>query len=307
MPDHDVVIIGSGPAGLSAGIYLTRAKYNTLVIEKESLGGQITKVEWIENYPGFSKGVEGPQLASEMLAQATNFGLQIDLGEVVGIESYSQSKCLQLSDGRNITARAVIIASGCHRMKLGIPGEEEYTGKGVFSCALCDGGEYANKKVAICGGGDSGLTEAIYMTKLGSRVILLEAAKALTASPILQDRARNNPNIEIRCHHKITAVKGDSRVESIEILDNSTDKKETVQVNGLLVDIGMEPNSGFVNNVVPRDSRGYILVNEKMETGTPYIYAVGDVRSGSMGQVVTGVNDGAVAAVAIQRRLQQES
>jgi thioredoxin reductase (NADPH) len=307
MPEFDVVIIGAGPAGLSAGIYLTRAKYKTLVIEKESLGGQITKVEWIENYPGFSQGVGGPQLASEMLAQATNFGLQIELGEVVGIESYSYSKSLQLNDGRNITAKAVVIASGCHRMKLGVPGEDEFAGKGVFSCALCDGGEFADKKVAVCGGGDSGITEAIYLTKLGSSVTLLEATKALTASRILQDRAGNNPKLEIRCDKKITAIKGNTHVEAIEILDNSTKEKETIKVNGLLVDIGMEPNTGFINNVVPCNSRGYIPVNEKMETGIPYIYAVGDVRSGSMGQVVTGVNDGAVAAIAIQRRLQQES
>jgi thioredoxin reductase (NADPH) len=307
MHDYDVVIIGGGPAGLSAGIYLTRGQYKTLLIEKENLGGQITKVEWIENYPGFSKGVAGPQLASEMLAQATSFGLQIDLGEVAGLELYSQSRCLQLTEGRNITAKAVIIASGCHRMKLGVPGEIEFENKGVFSCALCDGAEFAGKKVAVCGGGDSGLTEAIYMTTLASSVVLLEATMSLTASAILQERARNTPRLEIRCNTKVTSILGNTHVEGIELEQATTREKYVIKVDGVLVDIGMKPNTGFLKTIVPLDFRGYILVNEKMATDIPYIYAAGDVRSGSLGQVVTGVNDGAIAAVSIQKLLQQEA
>jgi len=304
MFDYDVVIIGGGPAGLSAGIYLTRGQYKTLLVEKENLGGQITKVEWIENYPGFSKGVAGPQLASEMLAQATSFGLQIDLGEVERIELYSQSRCLQLNDGRNIMSKAVIIANGCHRMKLGIPGEIEFENKGVFSCALCDGAEFTGKKVAICGGGDSGLTEAIYMTKLASSVVLLEATGSLTASAILQDRARNNPKLEIRCNTKVTSILGNTYVEGIELEQAASREKDVIKVDGVLVDVGMKPNTGFLKTIVPLDSSGHIIVNEKMATSVPYIYAAGDVRSGSLGQVVTGVNDGAIAAVSIQRLLQ---
>jgi thioredoxin reductase (NADPH) len=304
MYDYDVVIIGGGPAGLSAGIYLTRGQYKTLLVEKENLGGQITKVEWIENYPGFSKGVAGPQLASEMLAQATSFGLQIDLGEVERIELYSQSRCLQLNDGRNIMSKALIIANGCHRMKLGIPGEIEFENKGVFSCALCDGAEFTGKKVAICGGGDSGLTEAIYMTKLASSVVLLEATGSLTASAILQDRARNNPKLEIRCNTKVTSILGNTYVEGIELEQAASREKDVIKVDGVLVDIGMKPNTGFLKTIVPLDTTGHIIVNEKMATSVPYIYAAGDVRSGSLGQVVTGVNDGAIAAVSIQRLLQ---
>jgi thioredoxin reductase (NADPH) len=304
MNDFDVVIIGGGPAGLAAGIYLTRGKLKTLMIEKENLGGQITKVEWIENYPGFSRGVAGPQLASEMLAQATYFGLQLELGEIIGLELYSKSRCLQFTDGRSITTRAILVASGCHRMKLGIPGETEFTGKGVFSCALCDGGEFAGKKVAICGGGDSGLTEALYMAKIASGVILLEATKSLTASPILQERIRDNQKIEVHCNTRVTSVLGDTNVNGIEIQDGTTGKKNIIKTDGLLVDIGMKPNTEFLKGVVPLDSRGYIAVNEKMETGIPYIYGAGDVRSGSLGQVVTSVNDGAIAAVSIQKYLQ---
>jgi thioredoxin reductase (NADPH) len=307
MHDFDVIIIGGGPAGLAAGIYLTRGKFKTMLIEKDSLGGQITKVEWIENYPGFSRGVAGPQLASEMLAQATYFGLQLDLGEITGLELYSKSRCIQFTDGRSLTAKAILVASGCHRMKLGIPGETEFAGKGVFSCALCDGGEFTGKKVAICGGGDSGLTEALYMAKMASSVVLLEATHSLTASPILQERIRDNQKIEVHCDTKVTSVLGNANVEGIEIEHTATGKKDIIKTDGLLVDIGMKPNTNYLTTVLPLDSRGYIPVNEKMETGVPYIYAAGDVRSGSLGQVVTAVNDGAIAAVSIQKLLQQEA
>jgi thioredoxin reductase (NADPH) len=307
MPDFDVVIIGCGPSGLSAGLYLTRGKYRTLVIDKENFGGQITKVEWLENYPGFSQGVAGPQLASEMLAQATSFGLQVELGEVVGIELYTQSRCLQLSDGRSYTTKAIIIASGCKRMKLGVPGEMELQGKGVFGCALCDGDQFLGKKVAVCGGGDTGLTEAIYMTKLASSVVLLETMAELTASPILQERARHNQKLEIRCSTKVTSILGKAHVEALELEHLPTKKRESLPLDGVLVDIGMEPNTSFLKTLVSFDAQGRVRVNEKMETGVPYIWAAGDVRSGSPGQVVTGVSDGAIAAISIQKLLQREA
>jgi thioredoxin reductase (NADPH) len=307
MLDFDIVIVGGGPSGLSAGLYLTRAKYRTLMIEQESFGGQITKVDWIENYPGFSRGVAGPQLASEILTQATSFGLQVELGEVVGIEFYTKSRYLQLADERYFTARAIIIASGCRRMKLGVPGEVELQGKGVFGCALCDGDQFLGKKVAICGGGDSGLTEALYMTKLASKVILLEATPALTASPVLQERALQNKKLEIHCNTKVTSILGSAHVEGVETECLPKGEKETLLVDGILVDIGMVPNTGFLKNLIPLDAKGHVPVNEKMETSVPYVYAAGDVRSGSLGQVVTGVGDGATAAISIQKLFQQES
>ena len=307
MANFDVIIIGGGPSGLAAGLYLTRGKYRTLLIEKESFGGQLTKIERIENYPGFQKGIEGPALASEMLAQAVAFGLEVDLGEVISLEAYSRSRSVQMSDGRNITAKAVVIASGCRRMKLGVPGETEFDGNGVIGCALCDGQQLAGKKVAVCGGGDTGITEALYMTKLALSVVLLEATPEITASPILQERARADQKLEIRCGVKVTSIRGETELNAIELEDSSTGKKEILPVGGVLVDIGLEPNTEFISELVPLDARKRIAVNEKMETGVPYIYAAGDVRSGSPGQVVTGVADGAVAAIAIQKLLQQES
>ena len=303
MLDWDVVIIGSGPAGLTAGLYLSRGKYRTLLLEKESFGGQIKNVEWIENYPGFARGVSGPQLASEMVAQSTSYGLQIEQADVIGIELYSSCKCVQCTDGKSYTTEAVIIASGCRHRKLGVPGERELEGKGVFGCALCDGGQFSDRVVAVCGGGDAGITEALYLTKLASKVILLEAEPMLTATAVLQERARINPKLEIHCGTRVTAILGNEHVEAIEFEDMATQQKGTWQVEGVLVDIGLDPNTEFLENVVSLDSQRQVHVNERMETSVPYVFAAGDIRSGSPRQVVTAVGDGAMAAISIQSLL----
>ena len=305
MADYDVVVIGGGPAGLAAGIYLGRGKYRTLLIDKEAPGGNIKDVEWIENYPGFAKGIGGPQLSSEMVVQATASGVHFETGEVTGLELYSSSRCVQLKDGRTITAEAIIAASGCRRKKLGVPGERELEGKGIIGCALCDGHIFADKVAAVCGGGDSGITEALYLTKLATRVILLEAMPTLTATAILQERLRNNPKIEVHTGVKVTAILGDNNVRAIEYEDVKTQQKGTFDVQGVLVDIGLDPNTGFLESAVSLDKQHCVPVNDRMETSAPYIFAVGDIRSGSTRQVSTAVGDGATAAICVQRALKQ--
>ncbi len=301
MFDWDVVIIGGGPAGLTAGLYLSRAKRRTLLLDKDTAGGYIRNVEMIENYPGFAEGISGAKLASQMVAQAKKYGLQIESGEVTGIELFSGSRYVACANGQGFTTNVVIIAGGSKNKKLGVPGEVELAGKGVFECAFCDGGHYAGKVVAVCGGGDAGVTEALYMSKIASRVILIEAMPKLTATAILQDRLKANSKIEVRCGTKVDAIIGKDKVEAIELTTGK--KKETLKIDGVLVHIGLEPNTGYLEGIVPLDKQGQIIVNEKMESQVPYIFAAGDIRSGSPRQVVAAVGDGAIAAIRAERLL----
>jgi thioredoxin reductase (NADPH) len=304
MPDFDTIIIGGGPAGLTAGIYLSRARYRTLLIDRDGFGGNIKNTEWIENYPGFSAGVDGSQLASEMMTQAIDSGLQMEMAEVAGIESYSESKCVQLSDARYFTAHALIIACGCRSRKLNVPGEQELEGKGVFECALCDGGQFQDKAVVVCGGGDRGITEALYLSKIASIVYLIEAEATISASAILRERAGFNEKIRLRCGAKVTAISGNGRVENVEIQDVATRVKENLKVDGVLIDVGMEPNTDFIGNLLSVDDQGRVMVDAGMRTSVPFIFAIGDIRSNSPGQVATAVGDGATAAISVQRLLQ---
>ena len=304
MSDWDAVIIGGGPAGLTAGLYLGRGNWRTLLLEKESVGGYIMNVEFIENYPGFSDGVVGSQLAMEMRKQATNYGLKIERAEATEIQGSPSSKWVTCRDGTNYTTSAIIIAGGSVPKKLGVPGEEKFRGNGVINCAFCDGGQFFEQVLAVCGGGDAGLTEALYMTNLASRVIIIEALPELTGTAILQDRAKATPKIEIRCGVKVEAIAGESQVEAIDLVEEGTGKKETLKVDGVLVHVGLDPDTDYLEGVVSLDEQRQIIVNEWMETEFPGIFAAGDIRSGSPRQVATAAGDGATAAIAAQRFLQ---
>ena len=305
MPDWDAVIIGGGPAGLTAGLYLSRGNWRTVLLEKETVGGYIMNVEMIENYPGFADGVIGAQLAMEMRNQATKYGLQLKRAEVIAVQGSPDTKWVTCIDGTVYTAPAVIIAGGSVPKKLGVPGEEKLRGRGVITCAFCDGGQFYDLVVAVCGGGDAGVTEALYLAKIASEVILIEALPKLTATAILQDRVRDNPKLEVHCGTKVEAILGDSQVEAIELVKEEDGQKETLKVDGVLVHVGLDPNTGYLEGVVPLDDQRQIVVNEWMETEVPGIFAAGDIRSGSPRQVVTAVGDGAAAGMSAQRFLQK--
>jgi thioredoxin reductase (NADPH) len=304
MPDWDAIIIGGGPAGLTAGLYLCRGGWHTLLLEKASVGGYIMNVEMIENYPGFPDGVLGSELGMQMKEQAVRYGLIIERGEVTSLQGSPGQKIVSVAGGNTCTTSAVIIAGGSVPKDLNVPGEEKFRGTGVIHCAFCDGGMFADRVLAVCGGGDSGITEALYMTNLASKVIVLEAMPELTATAILQDRASENLKIEIRCGVKVTAITGNDEVEGIDI-ENADGSKETLKVDGVLVHVGLNPSTGYLTGAVPLDETGRIKVNQWLETEVPGILAAGDIRSGSPRQVSSAVGDGAIAGIAAQRFLQK--
>lgn len=302
--DYDAIIVGGGPAGLSAGIRLRRANYRVLLLEKESFGGQIMNVEWIEDYPAPGNRVAGAMLASEMVTEAQNCDVRMELGEVVEIESYSGCISVSCADGRAHTSSVVIVAGGLHPKKLGVPGEDKFQDKGMIHCAVCDAGLYRDGKVAVCGGGDAGFIDAMYLAKHAAKVYVIEAQPRPSATPLLQERAQFDSRLEIRCGEKPVEILGDNFVTGLQVENAATGRKESLDVCGVLVHVGFEPSTGYLESVLALDDHGYISVNGRLETGISGIIAAGDIRSASPRSVAAAVADGNTAAASAQRILQ---
>lgn len=297
--DFDVIIIGAGPAGLAAAAELARAQRRVLLLERESFGGQVARLEWIEDYPHPGERSEGPKLAAALLEAAGTARMEIN--EVVEIESYSGCRSVTCADGKAFTAPAVIIAGGLRPRPLGIPGEEKYQGKGMIHCAFCDGGLYANKAVAVCGGGDAGIIEALYLAKFASKVHLIEAQAQLSAAPALQQRARANDRLDIRLGQKPVAIQGGEFVSQIEIAASAGGRSEKLDVYGVLVHAGADPVTDYLEGVVSLDARGGIAVGGDMAADCEGVFAAGDIRSASPRRVAAAVSDGKAAAAALLR------
>ncbi|MDQ7096528.1 FAD-dependent oxidoreductase [Desulfosporosinus sp. PR] len=300
--DYDVIIIGSGCAGLAAGIYTSRAGLSTGILEKGGMGGEMMSRQLIENYPGFANGVMGPDLGSAMLAQASNAGAEVESGEVTGVQDKGSYKIVKTLNG-SLTCKGVIIAGGSHPRLLQVPGEQELAHKGVFYCATCDGVLCAGKPVVVAGAGDSGITEALYLERLGCKVTIVELMPQPKAAKILLDRAAANPNLEISCGTKIEAIVGDEWVSAVDIQDVATGARSRLEAGGIFVRIGLIPNTQFLQDLLPLDPGGQIPVNATMETAVPGIFAAGDVRFHSPAQMATAVGDGVTAAMALGRYL----
>ncbi len=303
--DYDVIIIGCGSAGLAAGIYAGRARLKVLLLGDESAGGPIRGYELIENYPGFPDGISGAKLGLQMMKQAMKYGLEFKPAEVEGIELQGDSKLVQAKiirgDKVNYLTKTVIIAGGAQPKKLGIPGESEFAGKGVSYCGVCDGPQFAERKIAVAGGGDAGLTEALYLTRLASEITLIEQMPKLTASKILQERISADPKIEVCCGIRIEQITGDDHVKELGLLNLSTDEKTKLPVSAILIRIGLQPNTGYLKGLLFLDSEGFVLVNERFETSVPGIFAAGDIRHASARQIATAVGDGVTAVLAAGR------
>jgi len=294
--EHDVIIIGGGPAGLSAGIYTARARLKTLLIEKMAMGGQIINSMMVENYPGFKDGIGGIELTTAMHEQATKFGLETLPDEVTGIEITGDRKIVKAGQG-DLTAKAVIIAGGSERQKLNVPGEKEFTGKGVSYCATCDGAFYRDKVVAVLGGGNSAVTEALELTKFASKVYLIHRRNELRATKILQEKLMADSRIQIIWDTVMEEVIGDRFVTKIRTSNCKTSAKTDLAVEGVFVSIGTQPATGYLKGLLNLDKFGSIIVDDKLETNVPGIFAAGDIRSGSIRQVIAAAGDGAIAAV----------
>jgi len=303
---YDVIITGGGPAGLSAGIYTARARLSTLLIERLAIGGQIATAEQVDNYPGFPDGIGGFELGQLMHQQATKYGLQTVTADVNSIRPADKQIEVNTTGG-DYTARAVIIAGGSKRQKLGVPGEEEFTGRGVSYCATCDAAFFREQPVAVVGGGDAAITEAIHLTKFASRVTVIHRRRELRATRILQEIAFAQPNMGFCWDNTVEAIEGEGFVERLRLNNVRTGEKSTLAVAGVFISIGFQPDTGFLKGTVPMDPGGLIITNERMETGIPGIYAAGDIRQNSARQAITAAGDGATAAIYAQKYLTEQA
>ncbi len=298
--EYDVAIIGGGPAGLSAGVYTARARLKGLLIERGMVGGQIVNAEQVENYPGFADGISGFELAQAMHQQATKFGLETVMAEVVGIEVNGGRKVIKTSEG-DFIARAVIIASGTDRMKLGVPGEAEFTGRGVSVCATCDAAFFKDRPVAVVGGGNAAINEALTLSKFASKVTVIHRRKELRATRIVQEKAFATAKIEFLLETVVEEIIGDDFVKGLKLRNVVTGKKSVLDVAGVFVAVGLKPNTDYLKAILPLDDAGAVITNGNLETAVPGIFAAGDVRHDSIRQSIAAAGDGAIAAIRAEK------
>lgn len=294
----DVVIVGGGPAGLTAGIYCQRAALRTVLFEKGLLGGQIAISKDVENYPGV-EGITGFDLAEKMLGHARHFGLNVVQQEVAEVVAGPDLHSVKLADGRVLRTVALILAAGGSVRKLGIPGEGEYLGLGVSYCATCDGFFFRGKTVVAVGGGDTAVEEALYLSRLVKKVYLVHRGNTLRASKLLQGRLMSEPSIEIFWDTVITEIKGsDSSVESVSFENTRTRQKGELATDGVFIFIGYSPNNQLIPSGVRMNEQGFVITDEKCATNVPGIFAVGDIRQKFASQIVIAAADGCIAALA---------
>lgn len=303
MSVYDVTIIGGGPAGLAAGIYASRAALKTVLVEKGMPGGLAASTELIENYPGFAEGIGGPELMMQMDAQARRFGLEIQSANAESITETDGFFTIVTDDGA-IKTKTIILATGAQPQKLGVSGETEFHGRGVSYCATCDGAFFKDKEVAVVGGGDAAVEEALYLTKFARRVHIVHRRDELRATKILQQRARENERIVIHWSSVVEKISGEQTVREISLKNVKNGATQNLQMDGVFIYVGTRPVSEIVGDLIKLDPKGYIITDEEMRTSKPGIFAAGDIRQKTLRQVVTAVADGAIAAVAAEKYIE---
>ena len=301
----DLIIIGSGPAGLSAAVYAQRAMLDQVVIEKGFSGGQIVTTEQVDNYLGLY-GENGYDLAMRFKDHADQLGVPFLEAEVTQITDSGDHKEIHLEGGEVLTAKAVILATGANHKPLGVSGESEFSGAGVSYCATCDGAFFRNRTVALVGGGDVALEDALYLSKLCEKVYLIHRRDELRGAKLLQQRVFDAENIEFLGSSEITQITGSGMVEQITVADRKSSTARELAVSGVFIAVGMEPQNALVQGLVALDDAGYIIAGEDCRTSVPGIYAVGDIRTKQLRQVVTAVADGAVAVSSLEQDLLEQ-
>jgi thioredoxin reductase (NADPH) len=305
---YDLIVIGSGPAGLTAALYAAREGMDTLVIERGGVGGQAGITERLDNFPGFPEGISGSEFADRLRQQAERFGVEIlQAQEVTEISLDDQYRCVKTSDGKEYGCWAVLLALGSTYRRLEIPGEDDFIGAGVHFCATCDGPFYRGKEVLVVGGGNSAGEESIFLTKFASKVTIVTRDPDLTASQIVAEKVRENPQIEVITNASPAEFKGKNRLETVVLKNIQTGELYEMPVAGVFVFIGLTPNTGLVKGMVEMDQWGFLLTGAALQTSVPGLFAAGDCRGGSTKQAASAAGEGAAAALGIRRFLQDRA
>lgn len=303
---HDLIIIGAGPAALSAAIYTTREDLETILFEKAVPGGLIATTDWVDNYPGFPQGISGMDLSEAMRAQAERFGARIELGEITGLNKDGDTVVLATTEGDK-RAKTVLIATGSSYKKIGVPGEDEYYARGVHYCATCDGAFYRDKRLVVVGGGNSAVQESIFLTRFASHIDLLVRSE-FKASDVLVNELEEKYKDKVTIHLNTTTdeiVGADGKLTKVIGTDNATGKKVEFETDGVFIFVGLRPNTGFLTDTgVDLDQIGFVKSDENLQTAVPGVFVAGDCRSGATMQIATAVGEGATAALRIREYLE---
>jgi len=300
---HEVIIIGGGPAGLTAGLYTSRAGLRSLLVERGALGGQMMNATLVENYPGFPEGISGPELCSLMHRQAARYGLEVVTAEATGL---TQGKPYGVSTTEgNLEATAIVIAAGSEYRKLGVAGEKRLSGRGVSYCATCDGFFFRNKEIAVVGGGDTAITDALELAQYAEKVYVIHRRDQLRAGQVLQQRAFAHSKVEFIWSMVVKEVLGEKTVDGITLRDVKTGQESILKVGGVFIAIGFTPNSRSFSNILELGNTGHIITDERRATSAPGVFAAGDIRQNSLRQIGTAVGDGVTAAISVFKYLQE--
>ncbi len=304
---YDMIIIGGGPAGLTAGLYAGRARFKTLLLEKLITGGQVMTTDQIDNYPGFPEGITGYELSQRMRDQAERFGIEIRNAEVTALKPGNPHHTVVLEGGEEVVGRTIIIASGAKPRRAGFPGEAEFTGRGVGYCATCDGALYRDETIAVVGGGDTALQDAVFLTRFAQKVYLIHRRDQFRGARFYQERVFSNDKIEILWNTVVTEIRGDKNVSGLRLKNIQTGQESDLAVTGVFVFVGIQPITSWLSpDLLAMDEYGFIKTDDNMATSIPGIFAAGDVRAKLLRQISTAVGDGSLACFSAEKYLEEQ-